>query len=99
MLEQFVELDHGRMALILGLIAIIGGLVTVVVSIVAVQWRKTYEAEVNAQLKIQMLEMGLKPDEVALVLEAGKRGRRQEVREIVRDLRHRMEERAGLHCR
>jgi hypothetical protein len=98
MLQDFIELDHGRMGLVIGLIAIIGAMLTVISSIVAVQWRKSREAEIDAQLKLQMLDMGLKPEELALVLEAGKKGKRRDTKSLIQDWRKKMEDRAHA-CR
>ncbi|MBY0586120.1 hypothetical protein K2X85_03025 [bacterium] len=94
MLEQFIELDHGRMGLVIALIAIIGSMLTVLLAIISYQWRKAHEADLDAQLKIQMLEMGMKAEEVALVLEAGRRGRKRDVKGIVADWRRKLDQRA-----
>jgi hypothetical protein len=93
MLEQFVELDHGRMGLVIALIAIVGAMLTVLLSVVAYQWRKAHEADLDAQLKIQMLEMGMKADEVAIVLAAGRRGHRRDVKAIIADWKRKAEDR------
>ncbi len=97
MLQDFVELDHGRMGLVIALIAIVGAMVTVLSSIIAFQWRRAREAEIDAQLKIHMLEMGIKPEEVALILEAGKKGKRRDPKAMIQEWRKKMEDRAHAY--
>ena len=80
MLEELLYLDHGRLGILLGLVAVVGTLSTFVVGILAVQSRKAKEASINAQLKLQLLDQNFSADEITQIVEAGRGKRRRDWR-------------------
>ena len=52
---------------------VVGGALCSMGTSIAVQWRKAKQAEAEAGLKAQMVERGMSADEIARVVESGKR--------------------------
>lgn len=67
--ELLSRLDAGEL---IALVAIVGGLMIGMVTIVATFWHKIRKAEIDKQLKLDMLERGMGVDEIEAVLAAGK---------------------------
>lgn len=76
LVEQLMELDHGRIALLMGMIAIIGSVLTVMVTMISYHWRKYREAELETQLKLAMLDDGMSAADIAAIIEAGRKSKR-----------------------
>jgi hypothetical protein len=76
MFQELAQLDHGRLGIFLAFAAIALTFLTIVLSIAAVQWRKVRQSEVEAQLKMQMLEQGIAPSDIVQILDAGSQKRR-----------------------
>ncbi len=53
--------------------AILGGAIYAIVSVVAVQWRKAREADVEASLKAELIKQGRSAEEIERVIRASAR--------------------------
>jgi hypothetical protein len=84
MLEELLYLDHGRLGLLLGFVAVIGAFTTFVLSVIAVQMRKGKEAALNAQLKLQLLDQNFSAEEISQIVEAGRGKNRRDWRATAR---------------
>ena len=65
----------GLCGIILGLIALVGGLATGFAKIVSEHYRKTQRDEMEATLKMEMIQRGMSAGEIKQVLEANMSGR------------------------
>jgi hypothetical protein len=70
----FTKLDGGEIlglcGIIVGLVAIIGGMGVAVTKVVAAHYRKTQLDEMEATLKMEMIQRGMSAAEITQVLEA-----------------------------
>ena len=71
MIEVLTKVDPG---LLIGLVALAGGLFCALVSIILGNWLAYHRASLAAALKKTMLERGMTPDEIRLVMDAGSKG-------------------------
>jgi hypothetical protein len=55
----------------IALVSIIGGLICGSIVLVASFWRRIRQAEIDAKLKQDMLDRGMTPEEIRIVVEAG----------------------------
>lgn len=79
MMNMLMELDHGRLGILLGFSAIVAFTLIAVSSVIASQWRKVRQSEVEAALKAQMLEQGMSAEEIEKVMVAGNRAKWMEI--------------------
>jgi hypothetical protein len=56
---------------LIALVSIVGGLICGTIVLVASYWRKIRQAEIDAKLKQDMLDRGMTPEEIRIVVEAG----------------------------
>ncbi len=66
-----------RMVAVMFVLMAIAGIVIVVVTVLAVQWRRVRQAEVDAALKRDMLERGMSAADIERVVQASSRRRRR----------------------
>ncbi|MFO0946147.1 MAG: hypothetical protein U1D30_09415 [Planctomycetota bacterium] len=78
MWQEIAQLDYARLGILLGFTGIVALASIVISAIVATQWRKVRQSEIEASLKAQMLEQGLSAEEIERVICADPRGRRKE---------------------
>ena len=70
---ELSRLDEGLVVGIFAAIAMVALLITVIVSVIAVQWRKLRQAELELSFKHEMLERGLTVSQIERLLDAGRR--------------------------
>lgn len=78
MSTTLMELDLPRLGILLGLIAVVGTFITLIAIVGLVQWRKVKQSEMEAQLKLQMLDQGMTAGDIEQVVDAGKGRRRRD---------------------
>ena len=68
------KLDGGEIlglcGIVLGMVAIIGGITVAITKVVAAHYRKSQLAEMEATLKMEMIQRGMTADAITRVLEA-----------------------------
>jgi uncharacterized membrane protein YcjF (UPF0283 family) len=73
------KLDHEDIlalcGMMVGVIAIIGGISVVITKVVSAHYRKSQLDEMEATLKLEMVQRGMSAGEIKQVLEANMRGR------------------------
>lgn len=73
---QFMQMDMPHLGILVALVAIVSFVLMVVLIVASVQWRKVRVADIEATLKMQMLEQGMSAADVQAVLDAGRRRRK-----------------------
>ena len=73
MFDAMMQMDHGRLGILLGFTGILSFALIFVTAVIATQWRKVRQSEIEASLKAQMLEQGLSAEEIERVTAAGTR--------------------------
>ena len=78
--DLLTKLDGGEFlglcGIVAGLFAILGGITVAITKVVAVHYRKTQLDEMEATLKMEMIQRGMSADEIKQVLEAKMGGTR-----------------------
>ncbi len=74
MSDIFAKLNGGEIlglcGIILGTVAVLGGIIIAITKVVAAHYRKTQLDEMEATLKMEMIQRGMSADEIKQVLEA-----------------------------
>jgi hypothetical protein len=74
MTDVFSKLNGGEIlglcGIVLGLVAVVGGIVVAIVKVVEEHYRKTQLNEMEATLKIEMIQRGMSAEEIKTVLES-----------------------------
>ena len=81
---ELLEADLPHLGILLGFTAIIGFFSTAIIAVVASQWRRVREADIEANLKATMLEQGMSATEIREVIESGRGRRRKEWRYVAK---------------
>lgn len=71
-MSMIESLDEGKLAILLGGLAVIGGIVSFMVAFIAVQVRKAYLGNRELLFKQDLLDQGLSVEDVERVLRAGR---------------------------
>ena len=71
MIEVLTKMDPGEL---IGLVAVAGGVLCALVGIILGNGLAYHRASLAAALKKTMLERGMTPDEIRLVMDAGSKG-------------------------
>lgn len=56
---------------LIALVSIVGGLICGTIVLIASFWRRIRQAEIDAKLKQDMLDRGMSPEEIRIVVESG----------------------------
>ncbi|MGE0533559.1 MAG: hypothetical protein AB7O68_01195 [Pirellulales bacterium] len=70
-MDKFIDVLSQDAGIALGALAIMCVTLVFVVAIVATQWRSLRKMEELSKLKHSLLDRGLSPEEIALIVEAG----------------------------
>jgi hypothetical protein len=73
---QFLQMDMPHLGVLVALVSIVGAILMIVLVVASVQWRKVRIADIEATLKMQMLEQGMSAADIQAVLDAGRRKRK-----------------------
>ena len=85
-MDKFVDVLSQDAGIALAALAIVCTTIVAVVAIVAAQWRSLRKVEELAKLKHSLLDRGLSPEEIALVVDAGQwRGLRHTAGRLYRE--------------
>ena len=85
-MDQFIKVLTEDPGIALGALAIICVTLVFVVAIVSVQWRSLRKLEELTKLKHSLLDRGLSPEEIALIVEAGGHGFRHVAARLHREM-------------
>lgn len=72
-MDKFIDVLTEDAGIALGALAIVCVTLVFVVAIVSIQWRSLRKFEELTKLKHSLLDRGLSPEEIALIVEAGGR--------------------------
>ncbi|MBX9788671.1 MAG: hypothetical protein K2Y37_07120 [Pirellulales bacterium] len=86
-MDKFIDVLTEDAGIALGALAIVCVTLVFVVAIVSIQWRSLRRIEELTKLKHSLLDRGLSPEEIALIVEAGgRRGFRHTAAHLHREL-------------
>ena len=72
--------------MLVGVVAILGGITVAITKVVAAHYRKTQLDEMEATLKLEMIQRGMGADEIQRVLEARMGGAKSSLSELLGSL-------------
>ena len=80
MADLLSKLDHEDIlalcGMLVGVVAIVGGISVAITKVISAHYRKTQLDEMEATLKMEMIQRGMSAEEIKQVLDANMNGRR-----------------------